>query len=97
MRPIKIPTAGKGFWGAIWLWFMRSRHWEIAKDFHFKIDEVEYVIPKGFQFDGASIPKFLHTWLSPVGVLLMGGLLAPRCSPKIRSQKPCLLLKVGSQ
>ena len=75
MRPIKIPTAGKGFWGAIWLWFMGSRHWEIAKDFHFKIDEVEYVIPKGFQFDGASIPKFLHTWLSPVGVLLMGGLV----------------------
>ena len=38
-------------------------------------DEVEYVIPKGFQFDGASIPKFLHTWLSPTGVLLMGGLV----------------------
>jgi hypothetical protein len=75
MQPIKIDTAGKGFWGAIWLWFMGSRHWVLAKDFHFKIDEVEYVIPKGFQFDGASIPKFLHTWLSPVGVLLMGGLV----------------------
>lgn len=75
MKPIPIATKGKGFWGAIWLWFMGTRHWEIAKDFKFKIDEVEYVIPKGFQFDGASIPKFLHTWLSPVGVLLMGGLI----------------------
>ena len=33
------------------------------------------MIPKGFQFDGASIPKFLHTFLSPVGVLLIGGLV----------------------
>jgi len=75
MKPIAIPTAGKGFWGAIWMWLMGSRQWEIAKDWHYKIDGVEYVIPKGFQFDGASIPKFLHTWLSPVGVLLMGGLV----------------------
>jgi hypothetical protein len=33
------------------------------------------VIPKGFIFDGASVPKFLHTWLSPMGVLLVGGLI----------------------
>ena len=75
MAPVPISTKGKGFWGAIWLWLMGTRQWVIAKDFVFKIDGVEYVIPKGFQFDGASIPKFLHTWLSPVGVLLMGGLV----------------------
>ena len=75
MQPIPIATKGKGFWGAVWMWLMGTRHWIIAKDFVFKIDEVEYVIPKGFQFDGASIPKFLHTWLSPTGVLLMGGLV----------------------
>jgi hypothetical protein len=75
MQPIPIATKGKGFWGAVWMWLMGTRHWVIAKDFVFKIDEVEYVIPKGFQFDGASIPKFLHTWLSPTGVLLMGGLV----------------------
>ena len=33
------------------------------------------MIPKGFQFDGASVPKFLSAWLSPVGVLLIGGLV----------------------
>ena len=27
------------------------------------------------QFDGASIPKFLRTFFSPVGVLLIGGLV----------------------
>ena len=33
------------------------------------------MIPAGFQFDGASIPKFLRTFFSPVGVLLIGGLV----------------------
>ena len=75
LRPIPIPTAGKGFWGAIWMWLTGTRKWIVAKEFVYKIDEVEYVVPKGFEFDGASIPKFLHTWLSPTGVLLMGGLV----------------------
>jgi hypothetical protein len=75
MKPISIPTKGKGFWGAIWMWLMATRTWEITKDFHFSINGENFIIPKGFVFDGASIPKFLHTWLSPVGVLLMGGLV----------------------
>ena len=81
MQPISIATKGKGFWSAIWMWLTGSRHWIVAKDFVFTMDDpdgtgpTEFVIPKGFQFDGASIPKFLHTWLSPTGVLLMGGLV----------------------
>jgi hypothetical protein len=75
LMPIRIPTAGKGFWGAIWMWITGTRHWELAEDWHYEIGGEEYVIPAGFKFDGASIPKFLHTWLSPTGVLLMGGLV----------------------
>ena len=71
----RIPTAGKGFWGAIWMWLTGVRTWEVADDWAFKIGSTWYVIPQGFVFDGASIPKFLHTWLSPTGVLLMGGLV----------------------
>lgn len=75
LRPLKIETAGKGFWGAIWMWISGTRHWEVADNWSFKLDGDWYVIPAGFQFDGASIPKFMHTWLSPTGVLLMGGLV----------------------
>lgn len=75
LRPIPIPTAGKGFWGAIWMWLTSTRNWTVVKDWKFKLNGESYVIPAGFKFDGASIPKFLHTWLSPVGVLLMGGLV----------------------
>lgn len=75
MSPIQIPTNGKGFWGAIWQWFWGVRTWIITKDWHFEIQGQQYVIPKGFVFDGASVPKFLGAWLSPVGILLLGGLV----------------------
>ena len=75
MRPIAIPTANKGFIGAIILWLISSRKWEIAEDWQFKLNTHEYVIPAGFVFDGASIPKFFWSYLSPTGVLLMPGLI----------------------
>ena len=75
MKPIRIPTKSKGFWGAIFMWLLGKRHWEISKDFTFELHGTKYVIPKGFTFDGASVPKFLATFLSPVGVLLLGGLV----------------------
>jgi hypothetical protein len=54
---------------------MGVRQWEIAEDWKFEVNGQKHVVPKGFQFDGASVPKFLATFLSPVGVLLMGGLV----------------------
>lgn len=75
MRPLPIPTAGKGFWGAIWMWITGVRQWEITEDFHYTYKGHDLVIGKGFQFDGASVPKFLASWLSPTGVLLIGGLV----------------------
>tara|TARA_B100000242_G_scaffold144926_1_gene103267 strand:- start:412 stop:996 length:585 start_codon:yes stop_codon:yes gene_type:complete len=75
MKPIKIATKGKGFWGALMLWVFGTRHWEVVKDFNYSINKQNFVIPKGFKFDGASVPKFLAQFLSPVGVLLIGGLI----------------------
>ena len=75
MRPILIPTRDRGFFGAVWMWLLGTRHWEITKDFHYSIGKEDFVIPTGFKFDGASVPKFLSAWLSPVGVLLVGGLV----------------------
>ena len=75
MKPIGIPTKGKGFWKGVWIWIMVTRTWEITKDFHYSINGEELLIPKGFVFDGASVPKFFRSWLSPMGVLLIGGLI----------------------
>ena len=75
LKPIPIKTKGKGFWKAIVMWLLSTRNWELIEDWKYNIDGKEYIIPKGFQFDGASIPKFLRTFFSPVGVLLIGGLV----------------------
>ena len=73
LQPIPIKTKGKGFWKGIIMWLLGTRNWTIIKDFKYTINGTNYVIPKGFSFDGASIPKFLRTFFSPVGVLLLGG------------------------
>ena len=75
LQPIPIKTKGKGFWKGIIMWLLGTRNWTIIKDFKYSINGTNYVIPKGFTFDGASIPKFLRTFFSPVGVLLIGGLV----------------------
>ena len=75
LRPIKIPTVGKGILRGIWVWVAKSRQWEVAEDFHYSINGVDYVIPAGFVCDATSIPKFLRTILSPTGILLIGGLV----------------------
>ena len=75
IKPLPIKTKGKGFWKAIVMWLLSTRNWELTQDWRYNLDGTDYVIPKGFTFDGASIPKFLRTFFSPVGVLLIGGLV----------------------
>jgi hypothetical protein len=75
MKPIPIQTKNKGFFGALLTWLIVTRKWEITKDWHYSIDDHNLVIPKGFVFDGASVPKYFRSWLSPMGVLLIGGLV----------------------
>ena len=75
LQPVPIATKGKGFWKGIVMWLLSTRNWVLTDDWKYNIDGNEYVIPAGFQFDGASIPKFLRTFFSPVGVLLIGGLV----------------------
>ena len=75
LQPVPIKTKGKGFWKGIAMWLLSTRNWVLNKDWKYEINGDRYVIPAGFQFDGASIPKFLRTFFSPVGVLLMGGLV----------------------
>ena len=75
MKPIRMATKDKGFFGGIWLWIATTRKWEICNDWHYTLDSTKYVIPKGFVFDGASVPKYFRSYLSPMGVLLIGGLV----------------------
>jgi len=76
VRPVPIRTKDKGFFRATWTWIRSTRKWEVIEDFYYTLkDGTTVVIPMGFVFDGASIPKVLRGILSPTGLLFIPGLL----------------------
>lgn len=76
LTPIPIPTKNRSFFKRILVWFFDVRKWELAQNWLFKIkDDTEIVIPKGFRFDGASVPRPLWAIMSPTGLLLIPGLI----------------------
>ena len=75
LKPIPIPTKGVGIFTRIWRWFTWVRKWEVVEDFIFQFKDLIFLIPKGFIFDGASIPRIFWAFLSPTGLLLIPGLI----------------------
>jgi len=82
MQPLPIPT--KNFehdnWMKLLVMIFEVRRWSVQKvwvfTYHHPGEEpVEVVIPKGFRFDGASIPRPFWNLLSPIGLLLVPGLI----------------------
>lgn len=63
-----------------------GRLWETKQAFSFKYKDHGYTIPKGFQFDGASIPRAVWWYASPMDKdLLLGALVHDFCyNPKTR-------------
>lgn len=64
----------KGIWESLHRFFTYRRRWEVMVDYIIWSESmgVFIFIPKGFIFDGASIPKPLHGLMGPTGMLLLG-------------------------
>ncbi|PHR56670.1 MAG: hypothetical protein COA44_07400 [Arcobacter sp.] len=77
LSPLPIQIKEKSTLARIWYWQGFIRQWELLEDWHFQLpyDEVKIVLPKGFTFDGVSIPRPLHWFLSPTGVLFIPGMV----------------------
>lgn len=76
LRPVPIPTKNRSVFMRLLIWLFESRKFELAENWFFKLgDGTELVLHKGFVFDGASIPRLFWFLLSPVGLLLLPGLL----------------------
>ena len=79
MKPLPIKTKGLIWYHAIWVWLTTSRQWEIMEDWYFLLPWLGFnnwcFIPKGFIFDGASIPRWLWIIFSPIGILFIPGLI----------------------
>jgi hypothetical protein len=58
LTPIPIPTKNRSFLMRVLVWFFEVRKWELSQDWSFRLEGgPEIVIPRGFHFDGASIPR----------------------------------------
>ncbi len=76
LLPKRIKTKGEDIHIRIWRWMTVIRKWEVGEDWEFDLpDGQRIVIPKGFIFDGASIPRLFWGILSPTGLLLIPGLI----------------------
>ncbi len=77
LKPIQIQTKNqKTLIHKLVVFIIEVRKWEVTENWHYKLnDGTELVIPEGFQFDGASIPRPFWAILSPIGLLLIPGLL----------------------
>lgn len=77
LLPLPIPTAKHEKWlPKVLTWLFSIRKWELTENWRYKLNNSdEIIIPKGFIFDGASIPRPLWAILSPVGLLLIPGLI----------------------
>ena len=74
--PIPIDTKSQPRLHKVVVFVTQPRRWELAEDWSYKLDEdTTLVIEKGFEFDGASIPRIFWAILSPTGLLLIPGLI----------------------
>lgn len=76
LRPVAIPTRDQSWFKALKMWWCTQRQWEVMEDWYYTLsDGRTVVVPKGFTFDGASVPRPLRWLISPVGVFLIPSLL----------------------
>jgi hypothetical protein len=74
--PVPVKTKNLPWYLATWNWLTKSTRWILSEDFFYTLEDgVEIVIPKGFLFDGASIPRAFWPLLSPDGIMFIQGLL----------------------
>ena len=55
--------------------FSHHRSWIVDGDWKYKINNKEYIIKKGFVFDGASVPLCCRSCRSSTGILLIASLI----------------------
>ena len=76
LRPRSIPTAHRSSWSRLLLWATARRRLEVMHDWRYTLaDGIKVVIPAGFVFDGALIPKPLWIFESQTNLFFLPALL----------------------
>lgn len=76
LTPMRINTHGLLWWKKTVKYFER-RKWEVTEDYFLYVPHLDktILVPKGFVFDAASVPRALWPLINPTGVLLIGSLI----------------------
>jgi len=77
ISPIATELKDESTLKKFYLWLTFTRNWQLVEDWSFCLpnEAIIIIIPKDFVFDGVSIPKWLHWFLSPTGILFIPGLV----------------------
>ena len=76
LQPIPIKTKDVHYIVRLWRWITTIRKWQLLNDWKYTLpDGTEIIVPEGYIFDGASIPRLLWGIISPVGLLLIPSLI----------------------
>jgi len=77
LEPVEDTLAKDASWRSrIGHWMKASKRlWVFVQDWYYDLDGESYVIPKGFTFDGASVPKPLQAICNPMGILLYAAII----------------------
>ena len=73
VRPIPLKMQGLSKWQRIKKLLFFRRKWELTNNYVLSIPwlDILIIVPRGFTFDFASVPRFAWPILSPIGVLLL--------------------------
>lgn len=71
---VPLKTKGQPFFTAVNN-ALRGRRIVVDKDWRFNFKGETFLIPKGFDFDGASVPRIFWTIQSPIDVLYIPGII----------------------
>lgn len=77
IRPVPIKTNGLTRIASVRAWWASLRKWEVTEDWHFTLasNGLKIVVPKGYVFNGASIPRILRSVISPTGIFFIPSLI----------------------
>jgi len=77
MTPIPLIDRDANYFSRVCSWLFKSVKWRLDKDYCIFVPGMQCWIrvPKGFIFNGASIPRPLWPFLAPTGILFLPSLL----------------------
>jgi len=81
LSPVRFYDKEGGVLKDIFEWRFSMRHWRIREDWIFYCDYLKLwvKIPNGFVFDGASVPKALHSLINSTDSLFYGSIIHDFC------------------